>query len=940
MAAGSSRNGSLVDWIQETIGRYPDSVAAVDANGTLSFRELGERSTSLARKLVERGVGRNSLVGLWSDQSTDLLVGILGILAAGAAYVPLDPSYPRSRLDYIAKESKFGVVVAPNRLVEEARNLDLPVIPIRTVESEQQDTSTPLPQVRSDDAAYVIFTSGSTGRPKGVIVEHHSVMKLLEWMLDVTKLVTGDRIAGTASPNFDGSVPNFFLPMVIGGTFVALPKSAASDPHVLVSSIQRHRPRALQTSPTMLRLLTESNWSGDANVSLLIGGDRISAAAIRYIAPRVRDLFNFYGPTEATVNVTVAKLQPDDVDSPIGRPAGFAQCWILDAMGEFVVDQQSGELVITGEALARGYLNEPSMTAERFPQLTLPDGMKVRSYRTGDVAKWRSDGSLMLLGRLDDQINLRGFRVEPAEIERTLMQFPSVEEAVVVSHQIDPDDDPRIIAYIKSTSDVESTDLRSFAKELLPAHMVPSIFVEIDEFPVTPNGKLDRRSLSTRDLPAHRYDATNDGGVTELPANDLERSVAEIFANVLETSADSIGVNEDFFDIGGTSIRCVRLFMMVEEKFGVTLPISTLVAAPTIRLLSSSIQAETQTTGEPYEVVEATQTTWEKIVCNLWSEILGVINVQSSDNFFDLGGTDQQAQVMIDQLKEIGAADLSLERFRSINTVAQLAAMTSKRFNQSCLIGLRVASSKTALFCITGAGGLALAFLPLVRQLKSEQTVYGLQARGLESRGIPDLTLARCAKRYVREIRKVQPHGPYTIAGHSLGGAIAMKMVQQLEDEGEQVALLAIFDTRLTSRMIGMKNSEHLHNEGTRNAWHLYSVRPSLSTILRLPLAGMIRQRGTMQYDLFYWIGAIQARMSRSLGTWSGRTVIFGSDNEDSEDIKASWSRLLTGNWKYLAVPGSHQNMIRFPHVVFLAENLEREIAQSLSVIEEPSSSD
>ncbi len=932
MSNARSRIRSIIHWIDEASSQYPENVVAIEGDESLTFAQLSQHSNDLAHELVAKGVRPNNFVGLWAAQGCDLLIGIVGIMRAGAAYVPLDPSQPRTRLEDISSDAGLEFVVAPDPLHESAASLGVPVVSTRMGRREERCREAELPEVQARDAAYVIFTSGSTGRPKGVVIEHHSVVDLLLWMIDDRGLRAGHRIMGTASPSFDASVPILLLPVVIGGTFIALPKEAGADPSVLMHAIERYHPRALDVPPTMLRLLMDADWPGDKDLDIWTGGERVSAAAITYIAPRVKSLCNYYGPTETTVQVTMACLGPDDTDSPIGRARDGVSCLVIDGAGRHVADGVIGELFVVGSALARGYVNDPALTAERFAPISLDDGSVQRAYRTGDLAYVKADGSLALMGRIDDQINLRGYRIEPAEIERRLLQHPKIIDAAVIAYRASSSDDPRLVAFLKSRGQIPIGVLRDFAKESLPDYMVPTLVKSIDEFPLTANGKVDRKRLAEMVDPDLLNHDARELSAEDRPTDERQVAVANLFAEVLDMEFDQIALDDDFFDLGGTSMRVVRLFMLVEERLGVTLPISTVVTAPTIRLLASVIDAEVSNRTAKPQGGDSTQYTWEKIICNLWSEILGVAEVRPTDNFFDLGGTAVEAENMIEQLKTICDTDLDLEKFGRLATARQVATLTGDHPNRSSLVPLRPTGTKTPLFCVAGAGGLALAFLPLTRQLSPDQPVYGLQAHGLECRGIPDFSLGQIANRYVREIRKVQPHGPYVIAGHSLGGVIAAMVVERLKRAGEAVALLAIFDTGLSNRMIGSKVSGHRDFEVGPHWWRPYKVRPKFSTMIRLPFAGLVRFRGTSQYDVFYWLGVIQARYAGRLSPWSGPTIVFGSADEKSAEVKSQWGRLLTGPWKYIEVPDSHQNMIRHPIVKSLARELEQEMARALSV--------
>lgn len=925
------RADTITDWIEETCERHRDSVAATGEGETLTFGEFWSRSIRVAHELVARGVRPEDRVGLWAEQGSDLLVGMAGIMAAGAAYVPLDPSYPKSRLEYFVSDAALHFVVAPDRLLLAASELGIPVISTTPL-SIGEDPVGPLPTLNEHNAAYVIYTSGSTGRPKGVVIEHQSVMHLLRWMIADCGLQPGDRVMGTASPAFDASVPNFLLPLVTGGTFVALSTETTRDPYALAEAIIRYHPRALQASPTMLRMLSETRWRGDKDLEIWTGGERTAASVIRYIAPRVRSLCNYYGPTEATVQVTMARLGPDDIDSPVGTPPDHVECVLLDPGGQPTPVGETGELFIIGTALARGYINDPILTAKLFAPIVHGRNSPQRAYRTGDLARIREDNSLLILGRVDDQIKLRGYRIEPGEIERRLMEHPQIIDATVLSQQANDSDEPRLIAFVKSTGPVDAQSMRTFARQTLPDYMVPAVFIELEEFPLTPNGKVDKAQLT--DVVAADKGRSPNG--PEVPSSDvvpseLEGAVREMFASVLSINIEKVGVDDDFFDLGGTSLRCARLFISIEERYGVTLPLSTIVTASTVRDLADAIDGHVLAGRSPSTSDEPPRHEWERVLCNLWSEMLGVSDVSRSDNFFDLGGSASDASRMIEQMKTVCGTEVSLPELYRAPTVAQLAALTGGRSSRATLVPLNTTGANTPFFCIAGVGGLALAFLPLSRLLGPEQPFYGLQAHGIESRGLPDFTLHRTATRYAKAIREVQPHGPYLIGGHSLGGALALMVAQQLSADGEEVALLAIFDTLLSERMTGTRYPVAGGAVRHSHSWRVFQVRPKLSTVLRLPLAGLVPQKGMAQFDLFGLHGTIQARFASRLGSWSGRTAVYQSDDTQSANLGFGWGCLLTGTWSRVAVPGDHLSMMQRSNVTLLAKNLRHQIDEALS---------
>lgn len=932
----AARPESVVGWVEKTSIVHHNSVAVTGVGETLTFSELWLRAVALAHELIANGVQPEHRVGLWAEQSSDLLVGMVGIMAAGATYVPLDPSYPKARLDFIVSDSELSIIVAADNLCDAASEMGIPVLSTKGDPATARNGAN-LPELKGNNAAYVIYTSGSTGRPKGVVIEHHSVIALLEWLSVDFALRPGDQVMGTASPAFDATVINVLLPLVAGGTFIALARDTARDPRALAEAITSYRPRALWASPTMLRMMTETEWQGDADLDIWTGGERTAGSVIEYIAPRVRSLINVYGPTETTVMVTFARLQATDVDSPIGNCPSHMTGMLLDTNRKPTPLGEIGELYISGSQLARGYLNDPALTADRFTSIEIDDDNSARAYRTGDMARIRDDGSLVIAGRVDDQIKLRGYRIEPGEIEQRLIQYPHILEAFVLAHKSNDLDEPRLVAFLKSDDEIQIEALRSFAKETLPEFMVPSVFIEVDEFPLAPTGKVDKRQLAdlvSASVDESESESSSSEGFSpdHQQTSELEASVLQLFATVLDIKEDAIGLDDDFFDLGGTSLRCMRLFMSIEEKYEIALPMSTLVTASTVRLLSTTIEKQTNSPRLQATVGDTSADEWEWVLCILWSEILKVDEVERLDNFFDLGGTTDDASRMIKELITINGTRATIAELHKAPTVAEFAALTQGRSTQSSLVPLNAAGTKTPFFCIAGPGGLALGFLPLARRLGREQPFYGLQAHGIERRGLPDFTLGQATARYVKLIREVQPRGPYLIGGHSYGGAIALKVAHRLKAQGEEVALLAVFDTILPSRMSGLNEiTSEAGGAERRPWWHKFKPPAKFSKIIRLPLVGLVHQPGILQFEMFSLHGAIQVWFGKRLEPWSGLSVVYVSETKNASYIEASWECLLTGSWKCVSVPGGHWGLLQQPYVDILAKHLRDEMTLALA---------
>ncbi|MEV4583365.1 amino acid adenylation domain-containing protein, partial [Nonomuraea jabiensis] len=564
--------GSLAGLVEAQAARTPDAVAVVCEGVEVTYAELDGRAGRLARALAARGVGAESVVGVVMERGVDLVVALLGVLKAGAAYMPVEVEHPAARVSSMVADAGVEVMVcsaATAALVPDGvtglRVDDLP--PGGPVRSE----------VLPDQAAYVMFTSGSMGRPKGVVVPHAGVVNRLAWMQRRLPLESGDRVLQKTPYGFDVSVWEFFWPLVVGATLVVARPGGHRDPAYLADLIRDARVSVAHFVPSMLEVFLRqpSVAACDGLRWVVCSGEALP----RSLQERFLDLMgevelhNLYGPTEASVDVTAWRCRREEPVA-IGAPVANTRTYVLDAFLRPVPVGVAGELYLAGIQLARGYAGQPGLTAERF--VACPYGG--RMYRTGDRARWRADGQLEFLGRADDQVKVRGMRVEPGEVQAVIAAHPQVAQAAVIARQ-DEAADARLVAYVVG-ADAEPEEVRAWAGRRLPDYMVPSAVVVLDGLPVTVNGKLDRKAL-----PAPEYA----GGAGRGPANPREEVLCAGFAHVL--GLDRVGVDEDFFALGGHSLLVVSLVEWLRER-GVRVPVRALFQTPTVAGLASAAGAE------------------------------------------------------------------------------------------------------------------------------------------------------------------------------------------------------------------------------------------------------------------------------------------------------------------------------------------------------------
>ncbi|MDH6108571.1 amino acid adenylation domain-containing protein [Kitasatospora sp. MAP12-15] len=552
--------GTLPELFEARVARTPDAVAVVFEGVEVSYGELNARANRLARLLVERGVRPESVVPVVMERSVELVVALLAVLKAGGAYLPVDPDYPAERIAYVLGQADAPVVVT-RALVDEASAYD--------------SDDLPACGLRPEHPAYVIFTSGSTGRPKGVAVPHAGIVNRLAWMQGQYELTGSDRVLQKTPFGFDVSVWEFFWPLLEGATLVVARPGGHREPGYLAELIRRERVTVTHFVPSMLQaFLTEPAAAHCDGLRAVMCSGEALPAELRDAFARVlpgTPLHNLYGPTEASVDVTAWACADDTagLSVPIGRPIWNTRVYVLDAALQPVPVGVAGELYLAGIQLARGYLNRPDLTAERFT--ADPHGQAgERMYRTGDLARWRTDGTLEYLGRTDDQIKLRGFRIELAEIKAALTSQPGVTQATVIVREDTPGD-KRLVGYAVPAGELDTTAVRTQLATLLPEYMVPAAIVVLDTLPLTVNGKLDRRALPAPDLTttiAYR-----------APSSPHEQVLCEVFAQVL--GLPRIGIDDNFFDLGGHSLLATRLTSRIRTTFNVELPIRTVFEAPT-----------------------------------------------------------------------------------------------------------------------------------------------------------------------------------------------------------------------------------------------------------------------------------------------------------------------------------------------------------------------
>ena len=572
--------------IQQQAQRTPSHTALEFQKERLTYRELDARANQLARHLKEQGVGPETLVGLSVERSPNMVVAILGILKAGAAYVPLDPSFPRNRLAFMVQDSNMRLLVTNRHIAQE-----LPIHPASVVYldsdqeaiAKQRSEAPDWPGSDRKSLAYVLYTSGSTGKPKGVEIQHSALVNFLLSVQRSPGFGADDSLLAVTTLSFDIAGLELYLPLISGGTVVIANHEEAQDPQLLAKKIEETRCTVMQATPATWRALIQADWTGSKHLKILCGGEALVPDLAQELLSRCSELWNMYGPTETTIWSTIHKVEPGEDKIRIGKPIANTQVYVLDSALNLVPLGNIGELYIGGDGLARGYLHQESLTRERF--VSNPFNPSAQMYRTGDLARWLPDGTLQCLGRADNQVKVRAFRIELGEIETCLGSHPSIRHCSVIAREDVPGDKYLAAYYEKQRgSEPTATELRAYLEKDLPKFMIPSAFVAMEKLPLTPNNKVDRKALP---IPTQQVLTKKD---FIQPRDTTEQILARIWERILRIKR--VGLGDNFFELGGHSLLAVRVIVEIEKLTNIHLPLATLLQAPTIAELAEVLRKE------------------------------------------------------------------------------------------------------------------------------------------------------------------------------------------------------------------------------------------------------------------------------------------------------------------------------------------------------------
>lgn len=857
------RTSTVQQLFEEVAATHPDRVALQMRDWTLSYRTLNQLANRLARRIRKEGITANQPVPVLLDRSFDYIIAILAVLKAGGGYVPIDPDYPVERIHKLIASLDCPLLLTRSTLLDRVpKDLATNCLAIDEIingtDPDDAEAGNLPSRNRADDLAYLMFTSGSTGISKGVEIAHRGITRLVK-ETNYADLSEEQVYLQASALSFDASTFEIWAPLLNGGRLILLPPGPPTLDGI-AAEIAEHNVTTLWLTSGLFQLMIDEKIGALAPLRQLIaGGDVLSKHHVAKLAralPQLR-LINGYGPTENTTFTCCHTIQPEDLQGPaipIGRPISNTEVYLLDENLNPLPPLTEGELFFGGDGLARGYFKNPELTAEKFisnPFSTNPDA---RLYRSGDRARYRPDGIIEFLGRRDQELKVRGFRIEPSEVEDALCKHPSITQARVVARG-NSAEEKRLLAYVLSSSSTsDEAELKSFLQRSLPAYLLPARILVVETLPVTENGKIDDRALAKIEP-----EQTSKEEPARAPEGKAEIEMAQLWEETLGLA--DIPANRSFFDLGGQSLQALKLFHRIQKTFQKKLPLSTLFERPTVAELAELVRTKTS----------------------------------------------------------------------SASTLPGLSALKKE-------------GDHLPLFCIHGGDGGTLIYRNLASHLPDDRPIYTLEAPALSGEATVAETVEETAELYLAGIRKVQPSGPYLIAGYCFGGIVAYEIAQQLKKAGEAIELLCLFDTdnpAVAPRYLSLaERAARNWQDGTDKSWAgrigklsgrfgeglVNKVRTKTEKAAATVISSTGLETGGKLQTVIVREAHDRAMSRYTPKSYQGDVLLFTAEDQGDGVVYPShlgWEGFVQGHLNLQTIPGSHLTIFEEPYVTELAKQLK-----------------
>jgi amino acid adenylation domain-containing protein len=835
----------------DQVSQRPDNIAIIDLwSGYpphyLTYRELSREVNPLALLLKEKGVKPDTVVALLVHQPLRLIIGILAALTAGGGYMPIDPDYPQERINYMLRDSGAKILLSEgselSQVSGETEVIDLSSLIVANENAEPTHLTHPT------HLCYVLYTSGSTGGPKGVIVNNRNVVRLVK-NTNYMEFSENTRLLQNGSPVFDALTFELWGTFLNGGQLVLADKEFILDASKLGDALKRYRINAMLLTPVFFNQLVQQNNSIFGGLEwLLVGGDVLSPSHInqaRKVNSRLK-VVNAYGPTENGVISTSYLIDRDfEVNIPIGRPINNSTVYILGIDYRLQPVGVVGELYVGGDGVARGYMNNPELTVEKFINLSeqgtlflipySPTHLLTPStiYRTGDLARWLADGNIEFLSRKDFQIKIRGHRIELGEIESRLLKYGDITDTIVVL--TGDREKPSLCAYFAAEREISTLELKEYINEGLPDYMVPRYFIQLEKLPCTPTGKIDRKALPDPET------MVTEKRPYQPPTNEAEAAVLQTWAEVMELDPEKISIEDDYFELGGNSINILKVQNQLRKHFNCEISMSTLFLYPTIKELAADI------------------------------------------------------------MKNSLAGKLEF------------------------VVRLNKGGNKKNIFIFHPLNGLVYPYKELAKLLEDRFNVYGIQAKGLTREDPLPGDYAEMLTEYMEEIRRVQERGPYIFAGYCVGCGLAYLAATGMEDKGEEVEAVILFDVGTFGPPWEMSWVEKLKFRMERSMFAAHVKRTEI-TSMHLGEEGNEEQKRLIKRVEDNNIEILRKRFMYIRIISSPLIHIRAKKNLSLLLFQRNWLKMSTGGVKLFKMTGDHFNMFMSPHVEQMAEIIKNNI--------------
>ena len=888
--AAYPRDKCIHEMFEAQAAKTPEAIAVVQGDVELTYTELNARANRLAHYLRGLGVKPDARVAICVERNLDMVVGLFAILKAGGAYVPLDPAYPADRLAFMLKDSAPVALLASAKtkaaLSETLSGLATVALEADAGRWASEPASNPARGAGPKNLAYVIYTSGSTGVPKGVMVEHGGVVNLLWSMRELLAFDASDRFVLQTTIAFDIAGLELYLPLICGARTILTDQKTVLDPALLSETLLRHEATFLQATPATWGVLMEAGCAGLNGIKAISGGEALPPDLAMWMMQQARNLWNMYGPTETTIwsaalAVEAGAMVPARLS--IGRPIANTKIYILDANLQPAPIRVAGEIYIGGAGVARGYLNRPELTVERFVKDPFAKDPEARMYKTGDLGRWRADGTIDFLGRNDFQVKIRGFRIELGEIEARIKEHPGIHDAAVAAREDRPGD-KRLAAYFVAHDSHEGEaptveSLRTHLAATLPEYMVPAAYVKLDRLPQTTNGKLDRNAL-----PAPGADAFA-ARAYEAPETGLEQNLAAIWGEVL--NIEQIGRNDDLISIGASSIDIFRIAAKANGA-GIPITVRQLLKHRTVAKLAAVLEDEIKKSMQQSSGADANSADDQAAKTTAVHSLLTRANGQQPTTN---PAYDEDQVIELIEMKGDGGP----------TPILVISMMYPGRYYE------------------------------LVKNLGSSRPFIGLQLYDLSRPyTFTAQSIEEMAAQYVRLIRRIQPRGPYLLLGWCLGGTVAFEVAQQLIKQGEKISFLGIIDQWAPDYLRGLPayTKAKLYFDGHWQPWvqaarkdwvEVRQDKKSLGKFLFERMPGRIKSRLILTQrsvrdevenytqQLLDYLYLLAQRYKPAPLT--SEITVFVSEKDSMRQLPSparGWDRLALGGVEIIVVPGDH----------------------------------